>query len=52
MAVVSKFLFLQIFIEYVVKNPLCSLREPIQSELFKSKLDAYVKQSSVYTKLV
>ncbi|XP_030756288.1 trafficking protein particle complex subunit 1-like [Sitophilus oryzae] len=41
-------IYKEIFVEYVVKNPLCSLNEPIQSELFKTKLDAYIKQSSVY----
>lgn len=39
---------LQIYVEFVVKNPLCNLNEPIQSELFKTKLDAYIKQSSVF----
>ncbi|XP_015271193.1 PREDICTED: trafficking protein particle complex subunit 1 [Gekko japonicus] len=32
-----------IYVEYVVKNPLCSLNEPIQSELFCSKLDSFVR---------
>ncbi|XP_053318670.1 trafficking protein particle complex subunit 1 [Spea bombifrons] len=32
-----------IYVEYVVKNSLCSLSEPIQSELFKTKLDAYIR---------
>ncbi|ENN75334.1 trafficking protein particle complex subunit 1 [Dendroctonus ponderosae] len=41
-------IYKEIFVEYVVKNPLCNLNEPIQSELFKTKLDAYVKQSSVF----
>ncbi|XP_066252306.1 trafficking protein particle complex subunit 1 [Euwallacea similis] len=41
-------IYKEIFVEYVVKNPLCSLSQPIQSELFKTKLDAYIKQSSVY----
>lgn len=34
--------------EYVVKNPLTKLNQPIQSELFKSKLDEFVKESSIY----
>ena len=37
--------FMQVFVEYVVKNPLCSTQEPITSELFKSKLDEVVKTS-------
>lgn len=41
-------LFFQIYVEYVVKNPLNTLKEPIRSELFKTKLDAFVKQSTVY----
>ncbi|XP_060526388.1 trafficking protein particle complex subunit 1 [Cylas formicarius] len=41
-------IYSQFFVEYIVKNPLCKLSEPIQSELFKTKLDAYIKQSSVY----
>uniref|UniRef100_V9LFB3 Trafficking protein particle complex subunit n=1 Tax=Callorhinchus milii TaxID=7868 RepID=V9LFB3_CALMI len=32
-----------IYVEYVVKNPLCGLNEPIQSELFRSKLDNYIR---------
>ncbi|KAL1506094.1 hypothetical protein ABEB36_005522 [Hypothenemus hampei] len=41
-------IYKEIYVEYVVKNPLCNLREPIESELFKLKLDAYIKQSSVF----
>ncbi|KAG8441515.1 hypothetical protein GDO86_007035 [Hymenochirus boettgeri] len=32
-----------IYVEYVVKNSLCSLNEPIQSELFKTKLDSFIR---------
>ena len=32
-----------IYVEHVVKNPLCKLDEPITSELFISKLDAFVR---------
>ncbi|KAJ8918038.1 hypothetical protein NQ315_011494 [Exocentrus adspersus] len=39
----------QVYVEFVVKNPLCRLSEPIQSELFKSKLDAYVKQLPIFS---
>ncbi|XP_056643369.1 trafficking protein particle complex subunit 1 [Diorhabda carinulata] len=41
-------LYSQIYVEYVVKNPLCKLGQPIESELFKMKLDAYIKQLSIY----
>ncbi len=36
-------LSLQVFVEYVVKNPMHNLGEPIKSELFNEKLDQYVK---------
>ncbi|MBN3273667.1 TPPC1 protein, partial [Polyodon spathula] len=32
-----------IYVEYVVKNPLCSMSEAIQSDLFCSKLDSFVR---------
>ncbi|KAK9879042.1 hypothetical protein WA026_003848 [Henosepilachna vigintioctopunctata] len=38
----------QVYVEYVVKNPLLNLSEPIESEIFKAKLDALVKQSPVF----
>ena len=36
-------IFSLLYVEYVVKNPLCELDKPITSELFKTKLDEYVK---------
>ena len=36
-------IFSLIYVEYVVKNPMCELNQPITSELFKTKLDEYVK---------
>ncbi|XP_074041992.1 blocked early in transport 5 isoform X2 [Leptinotarsa decemlineata] len=42
-------LYSQIYVEYVIKNPLCSLLHPIQSDLFKIKLDAYVKQLPIFS---
>ncbi|KAG2468106.1 TPPC1 protein, partial [Polypterus senegalus] len=33
----------ELFVEYVVKNPLCSMNEPIQSELFCTKLDGFIR---------
>ncbi|XP_044761478.1 trafficking protein particle complex subunit 1 [Coccinella septempunctata] len=38
----------QVYVEYVVKNPLISLSEPIESEIFKIKLDALIRQSSIF----
>lgn len=42
-------LYLNIWVEYVVQNPLCSAGAPITSELFKTKLDEYIKHSTFYT---
>lgn len=39
---------LQVYIEYVVKNPLCQPNEPIQSELFKAKIDELIKKSPIF----
>lgn len=41
-------IYSQIYVEYVVKNPVGNMKEPISSELFKIKLDAFVKQSSIF----
>ncbi|KAJ4438013.1 hypothetical protein ANN_13952 [Periplaneta americana] len=41
-------IYSQIYVEYVVKNPVCNMKEPIKSELFKNKLDAFIKQSTVF----
>ncbi|XP_046395991.1 trafficking protein particle complex subunit 1 [Ischnura elegans] len=41
-------IYRQVYVEYVVKNPVCNLNEPIKSELFKNKLDALVKDSMIY----
>ncbi|XP_064615515.1 trafficking protein particle complex subunit 1-like [Liolophura sinensis] len=41
-----------IFVEYVVKNPLCALGEPIASELFKQKLDDYIRGLPVFASKV
>ncbi|KAH0554518.1 trafficking protein particle complex subunit 1 [Cotesia glomerata] len=41
-------LYRQVYVEYVVKNPFCKLNEPIQSELFKSKVDELMKKSPIY----
>ncbi|XP_067411110.1 trafficking protein particle complex subunit 1 [Emydura macquarii macquarii] len=36
-------IYSNIYVEFVVKNPLCNLNEPIQSELFRAKLDSFVR---------
>ncbi|KAH9509435.1 Trafficking protein particle complex subunit 1 [Bulinus truncatus] len=36
-------IFSSFYVEYVVKNPLCQLDQPITSELFKAKLDEFVR---------
>ncbi|CAG9865170.1 unnamed protein product [Phyllotreta striolata] len=45
-------LYSQVYVEFVVKNPLCKLGQPIQSELFRTKLDAFIKQLSIYSSKV
>jgi hypothetical protein len=41
-------LFLQIYVEYAVKNPLYQLGEPILSELFTAKLDELAKSTTFF----
>ncbi|KAM6389970.1 trafficking protein particle complex subunit 1, partial [Rhynochetos jubatus] len=36
-------IYSNLFVELVVKNPLCPPRQPVQSELFRSRLDAFVR---------
>ena len=36
-------MILQVYVEYVIKNPAHVLGEPITSELFYEKLDAHVR---------
>jgi hypothetical protein len=33
----------QIYVEYVVRNPVCDLDKPITSELFQTKIDEFVR---------
>lgn len=49
---ISEYLLLQVYVEYVVKNPLLKLNEYIQSELFKIKLDSFMKMSPIFLKSV
>jgi hypothetical protein len=37
-----------VYVEYVTNNPMTKPGEPITSDLFKSKLDGFVKQSSIF----
>ncbi|XP_022169669.1 trafficking protein particle complex subunit 1 [Myzus persicae] len=37
-------LYKEIYVEYVVKNTECEMGQPIESELFKLKLDQFIKQ--------
>ncbi|KAL3847106.1 hypothetical protein ACJMK2_018036 [Sinanodonta woodiana] len=41
-----------IYVEYVVKNPLCELDKPILSELFKSKLDEFIRNLPAFASKV
>jgi hypothetical protein len=45
----SSYVFLQVYVEYVVKNPVLPAGEFIDSELFIQKLDELVKGSLCYT---
>lgn len=36
----------KLYVEYVVRNPFCVPGNPICSDLFKTKLDEFIKQSS------
>lgn len=46
--VIVIFLYPQVYLEYVVKNPICQLNEPIQSEIFKLKVDELMKKSPIF----
>uniref|UniRef100_A0A023EGJ8 Trafficking protein particle complex subunit n=1 Tax=Aedes albopictus TaxID=7160 RepID=A0A023EGJ8_AEDAL len=41
-------LYSKIWVEYVVRNPLWTIGTPVTSELFKTKLDEFVKQSALF----
>lgn len=42
-------IYSQIYVEYVVKNPMCSMKDAIKSELFKAKLDEFIKKMPIYS---
>ncbi|XP_052782819.1 trafficking protein particle complex subunit 1-like [Mya arenaria] len=41
-------IYKNIYVEYVVKNPVCELSQPIETELFKQKLDEYIRGLSIF----
>ena len=45
---VLQHMYARIFVEYVVRNPLQQPGEPIESELFSTKLDEYVQCLSFF----
>ncbi|XP_050075817.1 trafficking protein particle complex subunit 1 [Anopheles maculipalpis] len=46
-------IYTKIWVEYVVRNPLWTLGTPVTSDIFKAKLDDFVKQSPLYgTKII
>lgn len=42
------FVYFQVYVEYVVKNPVCDMSQPIESEIFKTKLDEYIRALPVF----
>lgn len=42
-------LYSQVFVEYAIKNPAYSLGQPVISELFKSKLDEFIRGQQFFT---
>ncbi|KAM6949073.1 trafficking protein particle complex subunit 1 [Aplochiton taeniatus] len=38
-----------LYVEYIVKNPLCILGEPLQSELFNTRLDSFIRALPFYS---
>lgn len=41
-------LYSKIWVEYVVRNPLWTMGTPVTSDLFKTKLDDFVRQSPLF----
>lgn len=46
---ILKKMYNEIYVKYAVRNPLCNIGEPITSELFKTKLDSFIKQAPIHT---
>lgn len=40
----------EIYVKYAIRNPMCGIGEPITSELFKNKLDAFIKQTPIHVR--
>lgn len=40
--------YAKVWVEYAVRNPLWAIGTPVTSELFKSKSDDFIRQSSMY----
>lgn len=40
--------YAKIWVEYVVRNPMWTPGNPVQSELFRVKTDEFIKQSSMF----
>jgi len=38
----------KVFVEYVIKNPMYVMGQPVECELFDNKLDEYVKSASFF----
>lgn len=41
-------IYAEVYVEFVTKNPLARREDPIQSSLFSSKLDAYVRNLACF----
>lgn len=42
-------LYAKVWVEYVNRNPLWVIGTPVTSELFKTKIDEFIKQSPLYS---
>ena len=46
--VISRSVASQVYVEYAVKNPMQPMGQPIESELFTSKLDEVIRASPLF----
>ncbi|KAG6439369.1 trafficking protein particle complex subunit 1 [Manduca sexta] len=44
-----KKIYAEVYVKYAIRNPLCASGEPIISDLFKNKLDTFIKQAPIHT---